>query len=49
MAAPPTGGNADTGLGERDDDDDEEEDDIGHSWGFMSWRLRQKAVACSVL
>lgn len=43
------GGKADTGLGERDDEDDEEEDDIGHSRGFMSWRLRQKAVTCSVL
>ena len=43
------GGKADTGLGERDDEDDDEEDDIGHSRGFMSWRLRQKAVTCSVL
>lgn len=43
------GGRADTGLGERDDEDDDEEDDIGHSRGFMSWRLRQKAVTCSVL
>lgn len=49
MAAPAVGGKADTGLGERDDDDDDEEDDIGHSRGFMSWRLRQKAVTCSVL
>lgn len=43
------GGKADTGLGERDDKDDDEEDDIGHSRGFMSWRLRQKAATCSVL
>lgn len=43
------GGKADTGLGERDDEDDDEEDDMGHSRGFMSWRLRQKAVTCSVL
>lgn len=43
------GGKADTGLGERDDEDDDDEDDIGHSAGFMSWRLRQKAVTCSVL
>lgn len=43
------GGKADTGLGERDDEDDDEEDDIGHSREFMSWRLRQKAVTCSVL
>lgn len=49
MAAPAVGGRADTGLGERDDEDDDEEDDIGHSMGFMSWRLRQKAVTCSVL
>lgn len=49
MAAPAVGGKADTGLGERDDDDDDDEDDIGHSRGFMSWRLRQKAVTCSVL
>ena len=49
VAAPAVGGKADTGLGERDDDDDDEEDDIGHSRGFMSWRLRQKAVTCSVL
>lgn len=38
------GGRADTGLGEREDDEDEEEEDIGHSWGFMSWRLRQKVA-----
>lgn len=43
------GGKADTGLGERDDDEDEEEEDIGHSRGFMSWRLRQKVATCSVL
>lgn len=43
------GGRADTGLGERDDDEEEEEEDIGHSREFMSWRLRQKAVTCSVL
>lgn len=49
MAVPAAGGKADTGLGERDDEDDDEEDDIGHSRGFMSWRLRQKAVTCSVL
>lgn len=49
MAAPAVGGKADTGLGERDDEDDDDEDDIGHSAGFMSWRLRQKAVTCSVL
>lgn len=47
-AGPGVGGRADTGLGERDDDEDEEEEDIGHSKEFMSWRLRQKAVACSV-
>lgn len=49
MAVPPVGGKADTGLGERDDEEDDEEDDIGHSGGFMSWRLRQKAATCSVL
>lgn len=49
MAVPAVGGKADTGLGERDDEDEDEEDDIGHSRGFMSWRLRQKAVTCSVL
>lgn len=49
MAAPAAGGKADTGLGESDDEDDDEEDDMGHSRGFMSWRLRQKAVTCSVL
>lgn len=49
MAGPAVGGKADTGLGERDDEDDDEEDDIGHSRGFISWRLRQKAVTCSVL
>lgn len=49
MARPAVGGRADTGLGERDDEDDDEEDDIGHSMGFMSWRLLQKAVTCSVL
>lgn len=41
VAEPTVGGRADTGLGERDDEDEEEEDDIGHSRGFMSWRLRQ--------
>lgn len=49
MAAPAVGGKADTGLGESDDEDDDEEHDMGHSGGFMSWRLRQKAVTCSVL
>lgn len=43
------GGKADTGLGESDEEDEEEDDDMGHSSGFMSWRLRQKAVTCSVL
>lgn len=43
------GGKADTGLGESEEEDEEEDDDIGHSSGFMSWRLRQKAVTCSVL
>lgn len=49
MAMPGAGGKADTGLGERDDEDEDEEDDIGRSRGFMSWRLRQRAVTCSVL
>lgn len=48
-AGPGVGGRADTGLGDRDDDEDEEEEDIGHSREFMSCRLRQKAVTCSVL
>lgn len=43
------GGRVDTGLGESEEEDDEEDDDMGHSSGFMSWRLRQKAVTCSVL
>ena len=43
------GGRADTGLGDRDEEEDEEEHDMGHSLGFMSWRLRQKTVTCSVL
>lgn len=43
------GGRPDTGLGDRDDDEDEEEEDMGHSREFMSCRLRQKAVTCSVL
>lgn len=43
------GGKADTGLGESEEEDEEEEDDMGHSSGFMSWRLRQKVVTCSVL
>lgn len=43
------GGKADTGLGERDEDEEEEEEDMGHSSGFMSWRLRQKVATCSVL
>lgn len=49
VAVPAVGGKADTGLGDRDDEDEDEEDDMGHSRGFMSWRLRQKAVTCSVL
>lgn len=49
VAAPVTGGKADTGLGESEEDEEEEDDDMGHSSGFMSWRLRQKAVTCSVL
>ena len=43
------GGKAETGLCVRDEDDDDEEHDVGQSRGFMSWRLRQKAVTCSVL
>lgn len=49
MAVAAVGGKADTGLGERDEEEEDEEEDIGQSREFMSWRLRQKAVTCSVL
>ena len=41
-------GMGETGLGAHEEDEDDE-DEAGHSAGFMSWRLRQNAVTCSVL
>lgn len=46
-AAPGVGGKADTGLGVREDEDEDEEQDMGHSRGFMSCWLRQKAGTAS--
>lgn len=49
MAVPTAGGAAETGLGDKEEEAEDEDEAPGHSRVFMSWRLRQKLVTCSVL